>query len=416
LNDSQKIAIGKFKSKLIVKAIMKNVLSLVLIISAFYSNAQNWNQVANFSGDARDDASSFTINNHVYCGLGMNAGFSCTSDFKVFDLNTESWSNAVSLPTGEERQYANGFSYQDFGYIFGGINGSATYLSDFWKFNPVSNAWTSLPDLPTTGRSGALSLLIGDTVYIVGGKTNGGIISNEVWAFDLVQEQWFQKASLPFDGIWRGVSFSWNNAGVIGLGKLNSGNFNTGFYLYYPTTDTWQLLNQLTLAPTIYSMFSQIGKYGFIYGGALENLSYSNQFTRIDLETWATTSLTPFPAAARRGGVAFVNNSEFFIATGVSTQARLNETWKADYILGMDKEQSLGTVNLYPNPLNNQLVIQSDALIQRIEIYTISGQLITTQATNAKQIDVPIDLENGLYLLRLVGENGALTEQICVQH
>jgi N-acetylneuraminic acid mutarotase len=206
----------------------------------------------------------------------------------------------VSLPTGEERQYANGFSYQDFGYIFGGINGNATYLADFWKFNPVSNAWSSLPDLPTTGRSGALSLLIGDTVYIVGGKTNGGIISNEVWAFDLVQKQWLQKASLPFVRIWRGVSFSRNNAGVIGLGKLNSGNFNTGFYQYSPTSDTWQLLNNLTLAPTIYSMFSQIGKYGFIYGGALENLSYSNQFKRIDLETWATTSLTPYSCCCEK--------------------------------------------------------------------------------------------------------------------
>lgn len=395
---------------------MKNVLSLVLLTASFYLNAQNWNQIADFSGDARDDATTFTINNNVYCGLGMNAGFSCTSDFKVFDLLSETWTAGVSLPIGEERQYANGFSHQGFGYVFGGINGNATYLSDFWKFDATSNTWSALPDLPGAGKAGAISFLIGDTVYIVGGKTTGGTISNEVWAFDLSQEQWFQKANLPFDGIWRGVSFSWNNSGVIGLGKLNNSTFNPGFYQYLPTTDTWQLINQLNVSPTIYSMFAQIGKYGFIYGGALENLTYSNQFIRIDLDTWDTAVLTDFPAAARKGGLAFVNNSEFFITTGVSSQARLKETWKADYILGMDKEQTLGKVNLYPNPLNNQLVIQSDALIQFIEIYTISGQLITTQATNAKQIDVPIDLENGLYLLRLVGENGALTEQICVQH
>jgi N-acetylneuraminic acid mutarotase len=68
---------------------MRFYLSFLLFCFTFVANAQNWNQVANFSGDARDDASSFTINNHVYCGLGMNAGFSCTSDLKVFDLNTE---------------------------------------------------------------------------------------------------------------------------------------------------------------------------------------------------------------------------------------------------------------------------------------------------------------------------------------
>ena len=104
---------------------MKIVLSICMYALVFSLNAQDWNQIANFSGDPRDDATTFTIDNHVYCGLGMNTWFSCASDFKVFDLTTETWSNGVNLPTGQERQYANGFSYQGFGYVFGGINGLA---------------------------------------------------------------------------------------------------------------------------------------------------------------------------------------------------------------------------------------------------------------------------------------------------
>jgi N-acetylneuraminic acid mutarotase len=395
---------------------MRFFFTVCLFIVCIHSNAQVWNQLADFSGDSRDDATTFTIDNHVYCGLGMNTWFSCTSDFKVFDVTTETWSNGVNLPTGQERQYANGFSYQGFGYVFGGINGSASYLNDCWKFNPQTNAWTMLPALPSSGRAGAVSFLIGDTVYIVGGKTTGGIISNEVWAFDLVQEQWLQKANLPFDGIWRGVGFSWNNVGVIGLGKLNSGTLNSGFYQYMPSSDSWQLINQLNLTPTTYSIFAQLGKFGFIYGGAVENQSYSNQFLRINLETWETSILTSFPAAARRGGVAFVGDNDFYITTGVSTIARLKETWKASEILGLEGEKELNHVRIYPNPMKNFMVIQSEQMIQRVEIQDLLGKVVGTQLINSNQIEIPIDLENGCYIVKLIAHAAEFTERICVQN
>jgi N-acetylneuraminic acid mutarotase len=395
---------------------MRFFFTVCLFIVCIHSNAQVWNLLADFSGDARDDATTFTIDNHVYCGLGMNTWFSCTSDFKVFDVTTETWSNGVNLPTGQERQYANGFSYQGFGYVFGGINGSTSYLNDCWKFNPQTNAWTMLPALPSSGRAGAISFLIGDTVYIVGGKTTGGIISNEVWAFDLVQEQWVQKANVPFDGIWRGVAFSWNDTGIIGLGKLNNGTLNSGCYQYTPNSDTWQLMNQLNLTPTTYSMFAQIGKFGFIYGGVLENQTYSNQFLRINLETWETTILTSFPAAARRGGVAFVGDNDFYITTGVSLQARLNETWKSSEILGLDGTNELEHVRIYPNPLKNFMVVQSEQMIQRIEIHDLLGKVVGTQLINSNQIEIPIDLENGCYIVKLIAHAAEFTQRICVQN
>jgi hypothetical protein len=322
----------------------------------------------------------------------------------------------VNLPIGQERQYANGFSYQGFGYVFGGIDGSGTYLNDCWKFNPQTNAWVALPVLPSSGKAGAVSFLIGDTVYIVGGKTTGGIISNEVWAFDLIQEQWLQKANLPIDGIWRGVAFSWNNSGIIGLGKLNNGTLNSGFYQYSPNSDSWQVINQLNLTPTTYSMFAQLGKFGFIYGGAVENQSYSNQFLRINLETWETTILTSFPAAARRGGLAFVGNNDFFITTGVSALARLNETWKASEILGFDAVNELENVRIYPNPLKNFMFVQTEQIIQRIEIQTISGEVVAVYKVNTQQIELPIELESGVYFVKLVSKGAEYTERICVQN
>ena len=395
---------------------MRIVLSLCLFMFVFNSIAQTWNQIANFPGDPRDDATTFTINNQVYCGLGLNAGFSCTADFKVFDLTTETWSNGVNLPSGQERQYATGFSFQGFGYVFGGINESAAYLNDCWKFNPQTNTWTMLPVFPSSGKAGAVSFLIGDTVYIVGGKTSGGAISSEVWALDLIQEQWVQKANLPFDGIWRGVAYSWNNSGIVGLGKLNNGNLNSGFYHYTPSADSWQLISQLNLTPTTYSMFAQTGEFGFLYGGVLANQSYSNQFLRINLETWKTEVLTSFPAAARRGGVAFMGNNDLYISTGVSSLARLNETWKASEILGLEVKKDVVHVRIFPNPIKNLLGIQSEQMIQRLEIHDILGKVVAKQGVHSKQIEIPIDLENGMYILRVFTATGEYSERICVQN
>jgi N-acetylneuraminic acid mutarotase len=395
---------------------MRIVLSLCLFMFVFNSIAQVWNQIANFPGDPRDDATTFTINDQVYCGLGLNAGFSCTADFKVFDLTTETWSNGVNLPSGQERQYATGFSFQGFGYVFGGINESAAYLNDCWKFNPQTNTWTMLPVFPSSGKAGAVSFLIGDTVYIAGGKTSGGAISSEVWALDLIQEQWVQKANLPFDGIWRGVAYSWNNSGIVGLGKLNNGNLNSGFYHYTPSADSWQLISQLNLTPTTYSMFAQTGEFGFLYGGVLANQSYSNQFLRINLETWETEVLTSFPAAARRGGVAFMGNNDLYISTGVSSLARLNETWKASAILRVEGDVEWKPVQIYPNPLKNDSKIESDVWIQRIEIYDLTGKLVVTHPMNATQIDLYLELNNGAYVVKFFAENDVYTERICVQN
>lgn len=395
---------------------LRLILSIAISIFCFVSNAQIWNQMSDFPGTARDDASTFKIGEKVYCGLGLDAGFSCTSDFKIFDLTTETWSNGVSLPSGEERQYANGFSHQGFGYIFGGINCSAAYLADFWKFNPATNSWTSLPDLPALGRAGSLSFVIQDTFYVVGGKTNGGSITSEVWAFNLINQQWSQKTNLPIDGIWRGVSFSWNATGIIGLGKLNDGTLNTACYNYFPVTDAWLLIPQLNLVPSTYSMFSQLGNKGFIYGGMLEDLSYSNQFLRIDLDTWETTSLTAFPADARRGGVGFVGNNDFYISMGVSALARLNETWKASSVLGIEEEKMMKLVSIYPNPVKNKLSIHAAFPVKTIELYTISGNLIEQVTMNSMHIELPLQLENGYYFVKVTSETTEVVESICVHN
>jgi hypothetical protein len=163
-------------------------------------------------------------------------------------------------------------------------------------------------------------------------------------------------------------------------------------------------------------MFSQIGHYGFVYGGVLDDLSYSNQFIRIDLDTWETTTLTSFPADARRGGVGFVGTTDFYLTTGVSAFARLNETWKAASVLELEDEKLMNTVRIYPNPVNDKMKIESDLPIQTLEIVSISGKVIEQIKVNAPFIELPLQLENGYYLVKIITETAEVVKRICVSH
>jgi hypothetical protein len=95
--------------------------------------------------------------------------------------------------------------------------------------------------------------------------------------------------------------------------------------------------------------------------------------------------------------------------------ARLKETWKASYILGIEDEKATENVKIYPNPLNNWMVIESEIEIQNIEIHDVSGKLIESKKVNSNQIEIPISLENGIYLVKLIAGNGEYFERICVQ-
>ena len=388
---------------------MKLIYTLVLLLQSGSIFSQNWQQIANFSGNERDDGTSFTIGNKVYCGLGMNAWFGVNADFQVFDLNTETWSQGVSLPAGEERQYANGFSHNGMGYVFGGTNGSE-FLNDLWQFDPSSGTWQALPPMPSSGKAGALSFVIADTVYIAGGKSTGVMASDELWAFDLISQQWSQKNDLPFDGMWRGVNFVWNEEAIIGLGKMNDSTLNENFYQYFPVSDSWQLIPGLSPEPATHTAFAQIGKVAFLYGGVIEDESYSNSLVRIDLETFDNTNLTAFPAEARRGGMAFTNTTDFFVTTGVSASGRLNETWKASYVLSLDESTLGSSVSISPNPAQKSLKITSSQTIDGIQIFDMTGKTVFLQEIHSQSAVVPIELTNGMYILQSeVG--GQLTKQ-----
>ncbi|PTX62342.1 putative secreted protein (Por secretion system target) [Kordia periserrulae] len=62
---------------------------------------------------------------------------------------------------------------------------------------------------------------------------------------------------------------------------------------------------------------------------------------------------------------------------------------------------------MYPNPVKNELFINSENDIQKVEIFNITGQRIL-EANNSKRINTS-SLRNGIYMVKLTSENGGVS-------
>ena len=390
-------------------------MKLLLLLSLFFAtgvvHSQNWSQITDYSGSARDDGTTFKIGNTVFCGTGRNAGFNVTSDFKAFDLSTETWSSISSMPDICARQYAEGFAYNGEGYIFGGINGAGEYLNDLWKYSPGTDQWTFVSEMPAEGRGGMSHFILDDKVYIVGGKSLFNPSELECWEFDLVNFVWTYKNSLPGGGMWRGVSFTYDTTAFIGLGLDNLGNENEQFYHYLPSTDQWQLVPQLITNPRSYVAHAQIGDSVYLYGGVDTSGIYVNSFERINIPSLTIDNLTSFPSDARKGCMAFTSKRDFFISTGITTTARLDETWVARKVVGLDGA-FINQFTVYQK--GDDLRIFGVHEYDRIEIRDKMGRLVLEAPKSVNGTYKINGLGDGIYFYRVYGEKAVGIGRIAI--
>lgn len=74
-----------------------------------------------------------------------------------------------------------------------------------------------------------------------------------------------------------------------------------------------------------------------------------------------------------------------------------------------------GSVKIFPNPANNKISIQSsDFSYNKVEIINMAGSAVQTYLTDGQEIQLPLNLENGVYFVKLSNNNRYLLEKIVV--
>ncbi len=341
--------------------------SLLFLISAKISLAQNWIQISDFPGTERDDGTGFQIGDSAYFGTGITPWWSNERDFYGLNLTNDEWFPISSLPENEGRQYASGFSHNGKGYVFGGYNGTE-FLNDLWCYDPSSDSWTEKAPLPALGRGGCGQFVIDDTAYIIGGKTSGISAMNEVWCYLPENDVWVQKSDFPFGNRWRSSAVTSNGIGYLFFGRDQDNLFHNEGFQYDAATDSWV---ELTVFPSIgrsHAVLCNMNEALYVCFG-IDSLNNSfNDLWRYDLTQNTWIALPGIPALGRRGGMATAFNDILYYSTGINEMnQRLKETWK--YMPNLSNDEIMN--HLEPNLTRITDVMGRDAEVQtnRVLIY-----------------------------------------------
>ena len=78
-------------------------------------------------------------------------------------------------------------------------------------------------------------------------------------------------------------------------------------------------------------------------------------------------------------------------------------------------EELSSSLNVYPNPVNDKLYIETNVEIENVAIYTITGVMVGQQTTDNGQQTLTIDLSelnSGIYFIKISTDNGEIVKRI----
>ena len=72
-------------------------------------------------------------------------------------------------------------------------------------------------------------------------------------------------------------------------------------------------------------------------------------------------------------------------------------------------------LNIYPNPVRDALYIEGNTIIERVEIYSLSGQKMWVQSENSEHVKINLPaLAPGIYILRVWGKQTWHTSRLVI--
>ncbi|HOH54609.1 MAG TPA: T9SS type A sorting domain-containing protein [Paludibacteraceae bacterium] len=213
-------------------------------------------------------------------------------------------------------------------------------------------------------------------------------------------------------------------ASISGVITVNNGSGSTGAMIHNFTTDGKN--------STFYSITGNLStSYGTVtyQGLTLTQCLKMESSTNISFTTTSVATLTlvfnsDYSGTIKIDGITYTPSSTNGIVTISSLPAGTHTILKGsgssylfymstvyDTFSGISNTAHSTYIQLYPNPVNNLLIINSNEKVMKVEIVSISGQIIKHLNGNISSIDLS-HLTNGNYIIKIHTQSGIKTKLV----
>ena len=119
--------------------------------------------------------------------------------------------------------------------------------------------------------------------------------------------------------------------------------------------------------------------------------------------------------------VPLKENTEYIaIAQGKNAKGEWGEITKVEFVTTVDEDGNIelaeNNFNIYPNPVNDRLYIETQTLTQTlaIEVYDVYGRIQNLSNSETQKLGNSIDVSNlnsGVYFVKVVTEKGEVVKR-----
>jgi len=307
------------------------------------------------SGQNRGSAVSFVINEKAYVGLGQGNTAGFYNDFWEYNPLDTTWTQKANF-TGSARRSAVGFSIDGIGYVGTGQD-EAGMTRDFFSYDAITNSWNQLNNFTGTARKSAVAFTLGGNAYI--GTGDDGVLLKDFWQYNPTTDSWIQRPDLP--GMSRAGAVAW---GEFPTGFISCGEDANGVFL----KDLWE-----------YNFFGNVWQQ------------------RADL-----------PGPARKHATAFCINGIGFVGSGYN-DIFLDDFYAYIPLLGTNELEQT-TLEVYPNPATEQLILRTEYSFTSLIVTDANGKIIPVELTSTgENANLSMQLEglsSGHYFIAGETKNG----------
>jgi len=404
-------------------------------------NQWQWTETTSSAAwNARDYHTSLSYDNELWVIGGQNSGGNLNDAW--YSSDGVAWVQATPVATFTARYGHSSVVYNNLMWVIGGGVSGYSFFNDAWYSSDGANWLEATNNAAFSARYLQTSFVFDSQMWVIAGYATSSALMNDVWS--------------STDGItWTQVTgtagFSPRQAptGVVYNNKMwiIGGDTGGGW-----TKDVWYSSDGINWTETTNNAFPVSDSYKpFVYGGSLYvyNENNSQLYESSDGITWSMVSISTTPPNTHYAAGTIFNNA-FWMSGGQVSGANVNTVWELTNscsgtfnnvkIASIEKpmatettvieDMSVKTVYNYPNPAKDSTIIRFPLKTQQdvsIDIYDINGRTVWTKELNASETlvginivtwnvrnDMGVEVSNGVYLLRVMAKNKAITKKIAV--